>query len=75
MAGTFAVRRNAWKHGYARTPTYRSWLAMRNRCKRPNFKFFAYYGGRGIKVCEKWEKSFQAFLADMWVRGQPDWRS
>jgi hypothetical protein len=48
---------------------------MRNRCKRPNFKFFAYYGGRGIKVCEKWEKSFQAFLADMWVRGQPDWRS
>jgi hypothetical protein len=55
-------------HGHARegrrTPTYRSWKCMRTRCCNPNHKGYSRYGGRGIKVCDRWS-SFENFLADM----------
>lgn len=47
---------------------YGSWSSMRRRCndnKRHNYK---YYGGRGIKVCDRWNKSFLSFLEDMGER-------
>lgn len=47
-----------------RTPTYNSWLGMRERCSNPNHNRYRYYGGRGIRVCDRWQ-SFAAFLADM----------
>jgi len=40
---------------------------MRARCNKQSNSGYANYGGRGIKVCERWEK-FENFLADM---GQP----
>lgn len=40
---------------------------MRNRCKNPRSKNFEYWGGRGIRVCERWE-NFENFLADMGER-------
>jgi hypothetical protein len=43
---------------------YRSWRGLRDRCLNPKNKNFAGYGGRGIKVCERWD-SFENFLADM----------
>jgi len=43
---------------------YRIWCAMRERCSNPHNKKFADYGGRGIKVCERWDR-FDNFLADM----------
>jgi hypothetical protein len=59
------------RHGHssadARTPTYRSWRAMTARCTHPSNAKFTNYGGRGIKVCERW-KSFPNFLADMGER-------
>jgi hypothetical protein len=40
---------------------------MRERCSNPNNPRYSGYGGRGIKVCQRWE-SFDAFLSDMGVR-------
>lgn len=51
-------------HGMTGTPTYRTWKAMRQRCNDPKRDSYRYYGGRGIKVCKRWD-SFERFLADM----------
>lgn len=55
------------RHGWSGTPTYTSWKTMHNRCADPNATGYEYYGGKGIKVCERW-RSFEAFLTDMGVR-------
>lgn len=52
------------KHGGCGTRTYRIWKAMRNRCNNPNAHRYHRYGGRGVRVCARWD-SFSAFLADM----------
>lgn len=52
------------KHRMSRTPIYRIWVAMIQRCENPNDKAYKNYGGRGIKVCERWHK-FENFYADM----------
>lgn len=43
---------------------------MRRRCSNPSFIGFEYYGGKGIKVCERWD-SFETFLADMGHKPSP----
>ncbi len=55
-------------HGKSRTPEYRIWKHMRERCENRNDKAYAGYGGRGIKVCEQWRESFEAFFADIGKR-------
>ena len=47
---------------------YGSWSSMRRRCYDANRHNFKYYGGRGIKVCDRWNKSFVSFLEDMGER-------
>lgn len=53
-------------HGEAsrRDKTYLAWLNMRRRCENPSAKGYSNYGGRGIKVCERWMK-FENFLEDL----------
>lgn len=51
------------KHGMSRTPLYKLWLNMKDRCQNPNNPYFHNYGGRGIKVCQEWATSFPAFAA------------
>lgn len=54
-------------HRMTGKPTYRIWHGMRTRCNNPNDHTWPRYGGRGIKVCERWY-SFENFLADMGER-------
>lgn len=49
------------------TPTYQSWQAMRQRCNRVGHTHYVNYGGRGIKVCERWNV-YANFLEDMGER-------
>lgn len=57
-------------HGHTvgeKTPEYKSWAHMLNRCRNPRDPQFSDYGGRGIVVCERWLQ-FENFLADMGLR-------
>lgn len=56
------------RHGLSGDPAYRIWCLMRQRCRDPNRKNWADYGGRGIRVCDRWENSFENFLADVGPR-------
>lgn len=47
-----------------RTPEYRAWIALRQRCNNKNNPVYKWYGARGIKVCKRWE-NFDNFYEDM----------
>lgn len=49
-------------------PEYHLWYAMKQRCTNPTNQAFKYYGGRGIRVCERWSNSYVAFSEDMGPR-------
>lgn len=52
-------------HGMTGSPIYCVWRGMKKRCSDPRDKGWKYYGGRGIKVCLRWENSFENFFQDM----------
>lgn len=63
-------------HGYTtkgniRTE-YNAWDGMKKRCYSPTNRAYKYYGGRGIKVCDRWLNSFENFLADMGNKPTPE---
>jgi len=43
---------------------YRAWVNMKSRCGNLKIKEYKLYGGRGIKVCKKWN-TFDGFIEDM----------
>jgi hypothetical protein len=59
------------KHGRTRTPEYRIWKAIKERCTKPNVINYGDYGGRGIRMCERWANSFENFLADVGPKPSP----
>lgn len=59
------------KHQMTDTKEYRAWAGMIQRCTNPNSKRWSDWGGRGIRVCERWINSFENFYADMGVRPSP----
>ncbi|MDG9855602.1 hypothetical protein N7403_17175 [Pseudomonas nitroreducens] len=60
------------KHGHKRdrkaSAEYKTWLGMKRRCYDAKCKDYPNWGGRGIKVCDRWNDSFAAFLEDMGQR-------
>jgi len=49
-------------------PLYQTWQGMRDRCKNYGSITYKHYGLRGIKVCERWDKSFFHFVSDMGMK-------
>lgn len=56
------------KHGLSRTPEYKVWLNIKDRCCNENSQEFHNYGARGICICDRWIHSFENFLEDMGAR-------
>lgn len=61
----------SYKHGHGMkvdgkygSPEHRVWRDMHRRCNSKSTGYYHRYGGRGIKVCERWH-DFKAFLSDM----------
>jgi hypothetical protein len=63
------------KHGHKRTgkasPEYKTWLGMKARCYREKNKDYPNWGGKGIRVCDKWVNNFMAFYTDMGPKPSP----
>lgn len=45
---------------------------MKDRCLNSKHKAYKYYGGRGIKVCDRWLNSFENFILDMGKKPAPE---
>jgi hypothetical protein len=60
---------NPVRHGESRrsgaSREHVAWSAMKQRCYYQKFAGYKYYGGRGVKVCDRWRESFENFLSDM----------
>ena len=50
------------------TPEYRAWRDMKGRCHTSTHRDFRLYGARGIRVCDEWRRSYEAFLAHIGPR-------
>jgi hypothetical protein len=59
---------NSTSHGMSNSPEFNVWMKIKGRCNNPSNRAYQDYGGRGIRVCDKWLKSFETFFADMGPR-------
>lgn len=55
-------------HGETKTRTYKTWVSMKSRCYCKNAGNYYNYGAKGIKVCDEWKASYEAFVRDMGLR-------
>lgn len=66
---TAQVRSKSSKN--SKSPEYTTWQCMRQRCYVTKVACYPRYGGKGIRVCQRWLDSFDNFLADMGTRPSP----
>lgn len=62
------------KEWYKAHPEYRVWQNMKNRASNKRTPDYVNYGGRGIKVCDRWLKSYCNFIEDMGPRPNPSYQ-
>jgi len=67
------ARKRLLKHGMSKSTEFVSWSSMRKRCYDKNDTSYNNYGGRGIKVCDRWlgKNGFINFLSDMGAKPSP----
>lgn len=63
--------KNSVTHGKSKTPEYRTWKSMRQRCESKNNSGYHKYGARGIGVCSRWSR-FENFYLDMGEKPTPN---
>jgi hypothetical protein len=63
--------KNRSKYGENGSNLYFVWIGVKQRCLNKNHKAYHRYGGRGIRICDRWRHSFQNFLADMGATYKP----
>jgi hypothetical protein len=59
------------ENGYkliSKHPLYDTWRGMIRRCSDIKNKEYKNYGGRGIRVCERWANNFYDFVNDVWPK-------
>lgn len=58
------------KHGQSkgRGGAYGIWCGMKDRCNRPASYGYKWYGAKGVKVCERWNSDYIAFVGDVGER-------
>lgn len=61
------------KHGYSQTSEYSSYQSMMKRCYDESNDNYPYYGGRGIKVCDRWREDINNFMQDMGQKPDPNY--
>lgn len=75
QAETLKGRSRRRSHGHSSrggySGEYNAWRGMRARCSRPKINGYERYGGRGIRVCDRWQNSFEAFFSDMGTKPSP----
>lgn len=63
-----AMEKRSFKDGRKFMPEWRVYLGMKQRCNNKNDSNYHHYGGRGIKICDRWMQDFSFFLEDMGKR-------
>jgi len=64
------IKERNFKHGYAhKERLYGIWRGMYTRCYNKNFKFYNYYGGRGISICDEWLNNYLVFRKWAYING------
>lgn len=69
--GCLTIIRPVIKHNLYGSSEYSSWQHMKARCCNINSHVYHHYGGRGIKICDRWVNSFQNFIDDMGFKPTP----
>lgn len=62
------VRMSSVIHGSSESPEFSTWIDIQTRCYNPRSTGYRNYGGRGIRVCDRWRSNFSHFLEDMGKR-------
>jgi hypothetical protein len=66
------------KHGFRpadnreSAPEYSVWQGIKQRCNNPRAGAYPNYGGRGIRICDRWSSDFSSFIADVGRRPAAD---